>query len=398
MTAKEKSYIQALTSLQQKTWRFWLISVGVLLFSYSYLIQYWGPDFAKQWVVTAFGILVLQLIVLFKALPYNHRLGEAELLPKLGPGNWLSVIRSLLIAMIAGFIFLPRPPGGLVWIPAGLYLLAGITDFFDGYLARLSDHVTQLGARLDLHNDSFGVVVVTLLAFQYGVLPGWYVWFGFARYIFLFGLWLRRRFGMQIYELQPSMTRRGFAALQMGFITVMLFPGIGPPATFLAAGVFLALFAGRFIYDWLQVSGQIGSHGIWKNSFWNIIRNRFSKIAPLVFRATAVIILLLGFVSQSRNLDEWLLLFNNLDPIFRTVTILEFPIMLLLVLGIAGRTTAGIALVMLGIKIQSQSLTLELTLLVGAYIGILFLGTGRYSVWSPEDWLLVNKAGEKRKN
>ncbi len=61
---------------------------------------------------------------------------------------------------------------GLAFI---LYTLMGITDYFDGYLARSSGAVSKLGIFLDPIADKIMVATVILVLTAQGVLTGPYV-------------------------------------------------------------------------------------------------------------------------------------------------------------------------------------------------------------------------------
>ncbi len=67
--------------------------------------------------------------------------------------------------------------------------------------------------------------------------------------------YLRKRRGLPLFDLPPSQIRRPFAALQMGFIAVVLMPVYFPPVTQVAAWVFMLPFLANFLRDWLAVCG-----------------------------------------------------------------------------------------------------------------------------------------------
>ena len=61
--------------------------------------------------------------------------------------NILTIIRIAIIPIIVLCIYLTNSYFG--WIAFILFCLAGITDYFDGYLARLRNEVTNFGTFLD---------------------------------------------------------------------------------------------------------------------------------------------------------------------------------------------------------------------------------------------------------
>ncbi|MFC7009169.1 CDP-alcohol phosphatidyltransferase family protein [Halalkalicoccus salilacus] len=152
---------------------------------------------------------------------------------------------------------MPRPTESLVWLPAALYGLAALLDYVDGTIARLTDHVTTLGARLDVEIDALGILIAPLLAVIYGQLPVWYLLAGAARYIFVAGKWHRRRTGKAIHDLPAGPASRILAGVQMAFLAVVLSPLLTPPeATSLGVAV-LVPFLANFLRDWWHLTGRL---------------------------------------------------------------------------------------------------------------------------------------------
>ncbi len=75
--------------------------------------------------------------------------------------NKLTVSRILAIPAI--LILLVIPYAWAAWTALFLYSLAGITDFFDGYLARRDNQVSRIGQFLDPIADKLLVASVILL-------------------------------------------------------------------------------------------------------------------------------------------------------------------------------------------------------------------------------------------
>ncbi len=247
----------ALAALRRRLYSLAFLWSLILLLGYRLLAAAWGPQFALRWVGLAALVLAYQHVQLARSLILNRRPGECELLSTYGVGNHLSMLRGLCIGLLAGFLFLERPPGGLAWAPVILYTSADLLDYFDGYLARITNHATQLGEALDLELDALGLLVAVSLAIWYGALPWWFAPFGLARYAFSFGLRLRGRLGLKTYPLPPSLSRRPIAGLAMGFMSAVLWPIVSQPATTIAGALFLAPFGASFLRDWLVVSGVL---------------------------------------------------------------------------------------------------------------------------------------------
>lgn len=78
--------------------------------------------------------------------------------------TWLTFIRILFIPLVVVVFYLPYTYSGFF---AGLvFLLAGITDAFDGYLARKYNQTTKFGAFLDPVADKLMVVVALALLIE----------------------------------------------------------------------------------------------------------------------------------------------------------------------------------------------------------------------------------------
>ena len=246
-----------LISLHKRWLIFTLSSILALGGIFVLLFNTWEPHNSIRWLITSSIGLSVLLWVLWQNLDQNYRPGEVSLLPTFGPGNSLTLLRGTLLAILAGFLFLPQPENILAWSPAFIFTLAITADFFDGFAARVSNHVTQLGEALDMKLDGVGVLIAIILAVQYGSLPAWYLLVASARYLYLTGIYIREKKAYPVYELPPSIRRRAFAGLQMGCVSAMLWPIFTPPGTSVAA-LFLAIpFLSGFLMDWLYASGVL---------------------------------------------------------------------------------------------------------------------------------------------
>lgn len=78
-----------------------------------------------------------------------------------GVPNFLTLMRIVLIPCFVVLFYLPIPHAGL--ITAGIFCLAGITDWLDGFLARKLNQVSRFGAFLDPVADKLIVAVALVL-------------------------------------------------------------------------------------------------------------------------------------------------------------------------------------------------------------------------------------------
>jgi hypothetical protein len=68
----------------------------------------------------------------------------------------------------------------------------------------------------------------------------------------------------------------------------------------------------------------------------------------------------------------------------------------LVALGVSGRIAAIGGLLLLGAQQALGGLSSLQILLIIGYTGVLFAGTGPFSLWAPEEWLIRHRAGERR--
>ncbi len=243
--------------------RQWGLAVGLYALGFLGLAWWLRPQLAGRawllWLGMSSLIGYAILMYLYTRLPENVRDRDLALLPTLGLGTGLSLAGGWCLAVMGGFLVIPQPSGRVAWLPAVCFLLALAADLWDGYLARRRDHVTALGADLDMTLDGLGVLLAAGLAVRWGKWPFWYLSVGLARYLFVWGLAWRRRQGWPIQPLSDSVTRRLLAGMLRGFLWVVLWPGV-PAWWATAVGLALVLpFLVHFIYDFLVASMVVDS-------------------------------------------------------------------------------------------------------------------------------------------
>lgn len=388
--------------LRRRWWGVLLVYAGTLWLGYQGLRLAWPDSLAARWSIPVVAVLAYSLWLCWSSLDRNRRAGESRLLPTFGPGNTVTLARGLVMALLAGFLFLPRPiDGWLAWTPASLYTLLATLDYLDGYVARITNQATLLGARLDGAFDALGLLIAVSLAVWYGQLPAWYLLVGLSRYLLAWGLWWRQRQGQPVYELPPSQNRRVLAGFQMGFISVILWPLFSPPGTTLAGIIFAAPLLAGFGRDWLVVSGRLDP----ASTAYARMRERMLRLAtgwlPLLLRTAVTLVsiqFLLPIVFET-SLRRSLLVWPGSPWPGLTADLLGGLALLatvMLALGMLGRLAALGLLAPTTMTVVAAGLNWPNGLLLAGTVALMLSGSGFWSVWQPEERLVRIRAGEKR--
>ncbi len=396
--------LDELLSMSRLRWRWGVVTAVYLLTILAFYLLWRGvwPCCASRWLTITAVTAAYCLWVVWRHLPENHRPGETELLLRFGWGNRLTLLRGLAISLVAGFLFSPWPGGWGGWLPALLYTIADFADYVDGYAARITNHATRLGARLDMEFDGLGLVIVTLLAVWYGQLPPWYLPIGLARYFFVFGLWLRQKRRLPIYDLPHSKHRRIFAGFQMAFVSVVLWPIVPATGAAIAGTLFALATSASFLRDWLVAIGGIDPatavYRRWQRRVYRVTTIYF----PPLFRL--VLLISLAYIYINLDTDSWVALFTTRwlprpDVLAQVWLVVGVVTAVLIILGIMGRLMTLPLLFPLGFTLLVLEGTgtwalLALVTAVTCTILILILGTGALSIWQPEEKWLVWRAGE----
>lgn len=88
--------------------------------------------------------------------------------------NILTLSRILAVPLLAAFLWWPEWRAGY-GVAFGLYCLMGITDYFDGYLARAKGTVSKLGVFLDPIADKIMVAAVILILVGKGIIADFHI-------------------------------------------------------------------------------------------------------------------------------------------------------------------------------------------------------------------------------
>jgi CDP-diacylglycerol---glycerol-3-phosphate 3-phosphatidyltransferase len=99
--------------------------------------------------------------------------------------NWITFSRLLGLPFILYYLHNPTPQGR--WVCLAIFLVASLTDWLDGYLARKLNQISDLGKFLDPLVDKLLVLAPLLALIELGQIPAWGVFLILARELTIAG-------------------------------------------------------------------------------------------------------------------------------------------------------------------------------------------------------------------
>ena len=161
--------------------------------------------------------------------------------------NILTIFRLIAAPGVAlAYVFLLRPYAD--WLALGLFILASLTDYLDGYLARKWNQTTKLGTMLDPIADKAMVVIALVVIVGLGgmdpliVLPAAIIMF---REVFVSGL--REFLGDTAGTLKVTKLAKWKTTVQMVAIAALFGFGLFQSLTGMAMDGMDPAFAGQIL-------------------------------------------------------------------------------------------------------------------------------------------------------
>lgn len=146
--------------------------------------------------------------------------------------NKLTLLRILLVFVFMGIIWLPLSleQNIVLWVALVIFIIASLTDFLDGYLARRLNLVTNLGKFMDPLADKMLVTAAMVAIIDLGTkgilpagtLPAWIVVFILLREFMVSGI--RLIAAGQNHVIAASYLGKLKTVVQMAMIIVYLLP------------------------------------------------------------------------------------------------------------------------------------------------------------------------------
>ncbi len=178
--------------------------------------------------------------------------GDQQQYLRFGPANFVTMIRAILVALVAGVIGRPATPE-VLWFVIGLVGVMGALDGLDGWLARRTGMASAFGARFDMETDALLVLVLSVLVWQHEKAGAWVLLCGLMRYGFVAAGWL---LPWLTRPLRSTWRGKAVAVGQLVGLGVALVPVVPAPPSAIAAAGALAALAWSFAIDVLWLSRQ----------------------------------------------------------------------------------------------------------------------------------------------
>jgi CDP-diacylglycerol--glycerol-3-phosphate 3-phosphatidyltransferase len=149
--------------------------------------------------------------------------------------NILSLSRLLATVVVFILVLINQPWAFLV--ATLLFLLASVTDYLDGYLARKMKVVSSLGIFLDLTADKVLVASVLIAMVQIGIIPAWITFIIITREFLVSGLrsvaaakghvipagkWGKQKTFITLIAIGGVLLAKGLGAHQLSLFPLML--------------------------------------------------------------------------------------------------------------------------------------------------------------------------------
>ncbi|MDG2090051.1 MAG: CDP-alcohol phosphatidyltransferase family protein [Gammaproteobacteria bacterium] len=346
-----------------------------------FLSNIWRFQEVLHWLGQSILLWSLVMCRTSKILDQNRYSVHEAIYPNLGWANRLTLLRGFFIAVTGGFIFHPNLDEKILLIPALSYFIAAIIDRIDGYIARLTKHESLLGTELDIESDALGLLIAPLLAVWIGQIHWSYLSVSLAYYLFQWGLYWRSARNKPVYQLPSNMSRRAVAGFQMGFLSVVLWPILAPPATMIAGLAFMLPLLVGFVMDWFTVSGKIKLDDLHTRNFLNQLNKATHLVILPMLRILITLLLCLSLI----RINSFPLMNNGLSLINIPLLLSLLSSALMISLGINGRFFAIILSCLLCWHFLSYEMQFLDGILLVSVIWVMQFGTGKFSLSIRDD-------------
>lgn len=138
---------------------------------------------------------------------------------KLTTASKITVVRVVLIPVVLLLMYINFP--GHMYLALAVFIIASVSDFVDGYIARHYNQVSNFGKFMDPLADKLLVISVMLVFVDWGLMPAWAAIIVVARELCVTGLRLIAVEGGKVIAAAWS-GKIKTASTMVGFCLMML--------------------------------------------------------------------------------------------------------------------------------------------------------------------------------
>ena len=165
----------------------------------------------------------------------------------------ITLARVALIPAFMTTMYLSGGEAGLwMWLSLGIFILASVTDFIDGYIARNYNQTTDFGKFLDPLADKLLTLAAMCIYCQWGIFPAWALMIVLTREFAVSGL--RMVAGPKGKVIAAGKSGKfKTASTMVGLCAMMALPGIDLLNTIVIASIVITtVYSGieYFVQNW----------------------------------------------------------------------------------------------------------------------------------------------------
>ena len=139
----------------------------------------------------------------------------------------ITLVRVLLIPVVMVLMYLSGgTPNAWLFIALAVFIIASLSDYVDGHIARKYNQVTDFGKFLDPLADKLLVIAVMTIFCQWGLMPAWALMIVLTREFAVTGLRLVAVGNGTVIAAGWS-GKVKTASTMIGLCFMMAFPGVG---------------------------------------------------------------------------------------------------------------------------------------------------------------------------
>ena len=138
----------------------------------------------------------------------------------------ITLLRVLMIPLFLVFMYLSGGTSNLwMWLSLAVFIIASVTDFIDGYIARHYNQVSDFGKFLDPLADKLLTIAAMTMFYEWGVFPAWVLMIVLTREFAVSGL--RMVAGPKGKVIAAGKSGKfKTASTMVGLCVMMAFPGV----------------------------------------------------------------------------------------------------------------------------------------------------------------------------